>query len=155
MAKVGGRNCKPASDPRDAPRASASRDPGGRKETYQRSRNTTVVMIIITDHNATASICSRRFLGILAGTKLHGHRRGSHRRYSRASTYLTFAWRAATGFVTLSGVVSLDRLFLSEDADKLLGSFADLNEACGLRWAVCVALAMEVGKERRAERAER
>lgn len=64
-----------------------------------------------------------------------------------ASTYLTFAWRAATGFVTFSGVVSLDRLFLSDDADKLLGSFADLNGVGGLRWAVCVALAMEVGKD--------
>ena len=42
----------------------------------------------------------------------------------------------------------MDRLFLSDDADKLLGSFADLNGLGDLRWAVCVALAMEVGTGR-------
>ena len=140
MARVAGRNCKSALALRH------TLWPGDEK-TYQRSRNTTVVTTIITDHSATASIWNRRFLGIFAGTKLwcgHGYRR----RWSRmAITYLTFAWRAATGFVTFSGVVSLDRLFLSDDADKLLGSFADLNGVGGLRWAVCVALAMEVGKD--------
>lgn len=49
-----------------------------------------------------------------------------------------------------SGVAaSLDRLFLSEDADKFLGSFGGLNEEDeGLRWVVCVALVMVVGWER-------
>jgi len=40
---------------------------------------------------------------------------------------------------------SLDRRFLSEDADKLLGSFGGLNDEDGdLRWVVCVALVMVV-----------
>lgn len=44
-------------------------------------------------------------------------------------------------------MVSLDRLFLRDEADKLLGSFADLNGLGDLRCAVCVALAMAAGKD--------
>ncbi len=53
-------------------------------------------------------------------------------------------------------VASLDRRFLSEDADKLLGSFGGLNEEDGdLRWVVCVALVMVVEKECKVDRSSR
>jgi len=38
--------------------------------THHRSKKETRAMTIITDHPATASICSRRLMGILEGTKL-------------------------------------------------------------------------------------
>lgn len=41
-----------------------------RRQAYQSMRNTVMHQTIVVDHIATASVCSRLFLGILDGTNL-------------------------------------------------------------------------------------
>lgn len=47
-----------------------TRKRGLRQGTYHNRSHALIVIAIITDHIATASICNLRFLGICAGTKL-------------------------------------------------------------------------------------
>lgn len=83
---------------------------------YHSSRNVTVVITMSTDQMATASICSRLFLGTLAGTKLA--KSGSvPRRQLQRITHSMFACSAATGRNGV--VVNFESLSFNEDADKL------------------------------------
>ncbi len=79
--------------------------------THHSISHTHDVVTIMTDQIATASICSRRFRGICAGTKLHTETQSSAQstillRFhlkARSSAHSTFACNAATGFDTCSG----------------------------------------------------
>ena len=85
----------------------------------------------MTDHIATANICSLLLLGIFAGTKLitnanqSGTRNESKRlnciegvKTLRGETHFTFACRAATGLIGVTD--NFESLSLREEAEMVL-----------------------------------